>query len=240
MGTDATAIVEIQLEGMWMPALMPIWPNPRYDPQSEDPEEREEYTVHPHIIRDYSLFSVLADVRNRSGRGKVTMQTTTTPSGDVVEYPYDTDNGEHDPLKFIAEPRGVPDDATQPWKEFFDSDGFHDHTWLTLEELLDGPWQQEVWVEGVLLERDYLAYMRDGVTPTYAAQGAGGDGMLVVDEQEYLEGKRGESATAVKARWKGGTVQQRNGYFGQYLRIMMMLAPNDDYTKVRLMVAFDS
>lgn len=240
MGTDATAIVEIQLEGQWLAALMPIWPNPNYDPNSDDEEERTEHLIHPHIVRDYPLFSVLADVRNRSGRGTVTMQKQEVAPGKFVDFPYDTDDGGHDTLKYIAEPRGVPDDASEPWKEFFESPGFHDHTWLTLQELLDGPWQQEVTSEGVLLEQDYLLYMREGKHPQYIARGAGGEGLLVVTEEEYLDGKRGEHQTAVRARWKGGTVQKRNGYFGTYLNIMMMLAPDKDYSRIRMMVAFDS
>lgn len=240
MGTDASALVEIQLGDTWMPALMPIWPNPQHDPHSEDEEKRQEYTLHPIIVREYSLFSVLADVRNRTGRGFVTMQKKTLPTGEEIEVPYDTDDGGHDPLAYIAEPRGVPDDATEPWKELFQAEGFHDHTWLTLQELIDGPWQQEVTVEGVLFEHDYLAYMKDGILPSYAARGAGGDGVSTVSEEEYLDGKRGERATVVNARWKGGTVQHRNHYFGVYLRIMMMIAPEDDYSRVRLMVAFDS
>lgn len=223
-----------------MPALMPIWPNPEYDPHSEDEDHHSEYTIHPHMMREYSLFSVLADVRNRTGRGTVTMKKETLPTGEEVEFPYDTDDGGHDPLTFIAEPRGCPDDATEPWKELFQDDGFHDHTWLTLQELIDGPWQQEVIVEGYLTEPDYLAYLRDGKKPDYVAHGAGGVGLLVVSEQEYLEGVRGERATVVKAKWSGGTVQHRNHYFGVYLRIMMMLAPDDDYSRVRMMLAFDS
>lgn len=241
MGTDAVAIVEIQLEGHWLPALFPIWPNPAYNPESEDEEERQENLLHPHIVRDYPMFSVLADVRNRSGRGTVTMMTQVTPSGEEFEYPYDTDDGGHDTLKFIAEPRGVPDDASEPWKELFsENHGFHDQTYLTLQELIDGPWQQEVIIEGVLLEPDYLAYMKDGKMPDYNARGAGGEGMLTVSEAEYLEGKRGERSTCVLARWKGGTVQHRNHYFGVYLRLMMMLAPDDDYERIRMMIAFDS
>jgi hypothetical protein len=240
MGTDATAIVEIELAGTWMPALMPIWPNPSYDPKSEDEDERQEYTLYPHIVREYSLFSVLADVRNRTGRGTTTMRKSVLPDGTTIEHPYDTDDGGHQTLKYIDVPRGIPDDATEPWKELFGQEGFHDHTWLTLQELIDGPWQQEVLVDGILLEDDYLAYMRDGKQPGYTAHGAGGTGLAIVSEQEYLEGKRGETSTAVHAKWQGGTVQHRNHYFGLYLRIMMMLAPEDDYTKVRLMVAFDS
>jgi hypothetical protein len=240
MGTDATAIVEVNLEGNWAPALLPIWHNPTYDPNSPDHEDHEEFNYHPHLIRDYSLFSLLADVRNRSGRGIKEDRVEVLPSGHTAEFVYDTDDGQHEPLAYIAEPRGIPEDASRPWRELCDVPGFHDHTWLSLEELIDAPWDQEVILEGVVLEEDYVKFVKTGKPPAYVAGGAGGPGVTVVSETEYAGGKRGEGTTVIRARWVGGTIRKRNGYIGRYLKAMEMLMVNDDPTSVRLLVAFDS
>ncbi len=61
----------------------------------------------PLIGRNYELFAVLAGVRNSYG------------------------------IKPIAEPRGVPDDAStivDAWKDYWKGDG-HNHSWLSLKEL---------------------------------------------------------------------------------------------------------
>jgi len=68
--------------------------------------------------RNYDLFAILANVRNRS----------------------------IDPLTPINGPRGFPDDASPEVREayeWWDPDG-HSHSWFTLRELLDFDWRKTV------------------------------------------------------------------------------------------------
>ncbi|MBH9645074.1 hypothetical protein [Burkholderia vietnamiensis] len=81
--------------------------------------------------RNYDLFAMLADVRN--GRGFAGCKT-----------------GEG--FNPIAEPKGIPDDASDEFKaiaEQWGCDG-HSHSYLTLRELLDYDWTQETGKQGWL------------------------------------------------------------------------------------------
>lgn len=74
-------------------------------------DERVKYGAMPYEGRNYSLFAILANVRNRK----------------------------EDPLTPIDRPRGIPDDASVNYLRLVAreiSDG-HSHSWFTLLELLD-------------------------------------------------------------------------------------------------------
>lgn len=96
----------------------------------DEPEDGEEkgnlycpYDKGYYSDRNYNLFAILADVRN--GRGFAGIKT-----------------GEG--FSPIAEPRGVPDDASPEYKEIveqWDCDG-HSHSHHTLRQLLDYDWTQ--------------------------------------------------------------------------------------------------
>jgi hypothetical protein len=75
--------------------------------------------------RNYSLFAILAGVRNGSGFAG-------------------TDLG--DPVVPISEPRGVPEDVSDEVRkeiEQWDIDG-HSHSWFTIGELLAFDWDQKI------------------------------------------------------------------------------------------------
>jgi hypothetical protein len=241
MGTDATALVEVKVTDRWVPAIMPIWANPCYNPDDANPMLRETLTPIPVMERDYVLFSLLADVRNRSGRGWKTMMKAPVPDSDeFIEWEYDTDDGGHDPIIPIAPPRGVPKDATTPWQELGKSDHFHDLTYLTLDELEGANWDQRVYSQGVVSEEEYIAYRDHGTLPKMVARGAGGKNHLTVNEVEYNAGQRGEGMTSIDLRWASGTVRDHAPWFFRHMEVMTLLAPDHDHTRVRLMVAFDS
>lgn len=239
MGTDATGLVEVKRGSEWLPELRPIWP------QAEATRIGEAFDISPGLPRDYALFSILADVRNRTGRGFKTMQTVTHPEYGSVEFEYDTDDGGHDPLTPIAMPRGIPIDASIPWREFVETmqgaGVLHDPTFLTLAEIEAGDWEQIVYYQAVVPEKTYLHWLETGHPPKGHPRGMGGDGVLVVNEVEYAAGQRGENATAVDFRWTGKTAaEEMHKSWGATLDIMRLIAPDHDPEKVRLMVAFDS
>lgn len=240
MGTDCTALVEVKITDNWVPALIPIWNNPLFKPDSPNPLLRDKIAIVPIIEREYALFSLLADVRNRTGRGWKTAMKREFPDGSVVEWEYDTDDGGHDPLIPIDNPRGVPEDATEPWRNLAESDAFHDLTYLSLKELLEAPWGQRVYSQGVVSEEEYLAYRDHGTHPKMIARGAGGDGLRVVNEVEYESGERGKDVTVVDLRFDGGVLRQRCDSFFRHIDMMRAIAPDDDPTRVRMMLAFDS
>ena len=235
MGTDAIGMVEVQKDGRWSLITYPLWPNWNWKERGEQP-----LSVTPQLPRHYGLFSALADVRNRSGRGIKIMQKINVPGNEPIDWLYDTDDGGHDPLEFIDEPRGVPKDANGGWKAYCTAEGTHDPTWFTLAELMDGPWDQTFHERSVLFEEDYVKYLETGEEPEYRAAGVGGPDMRVVSEEEYAAGERGEK-TAVDFHWKGRPLRQDiPEIWWALLGAMDMVAPDQDANRVRLLVCFDS
>jgi hypothetical protein len=230
-----TTMVEVMIDGRWRGMLDPIWPNDGYKRRGEEP-----FVMAPVIGRHYALYSVLADVRNQSGRGTVTHMVGEY-EGHKIEYDYDTDDGGHDPLEFISVPKGVPEDANQAWREFTKQEMLHDPSWLTLAEIEAGPWDQYIYEQAIAYEDEYVRWKEKGEAPTMHARSVGGPGLEVVNEVEYAAGKRGPQQTAVDFRWKGNTVREDVGRsWWLTVAIMRMIAPNQDPNRVRLLFVFDS
>jgi hypothetical protein len=93
--------------------------------------------------RNYDLFAILANVRN--GRGFAGVKTG-------------------DGFNPIAEPKGIPDDASAEIKEIaesWDCDG-HSHSHFTIRELLDYDWTQEAGKQGWLSMPEWEQWSRRG------------------------------------------------------------------------------
>jgi hypothetical protein len=194
----------------------------------------------PVLPRHYGLFAVLADVRNRTGRGKITMMKHFVPDHGEVEFEYDTDDGGHAPLIPIDTPRGVPEGANEGWVGFCSQGPIHDPSWFTLAELEAAPWDQVLEEQAVITENEYLAWRETGKMPTMHARGVGGPGMRTVTVEEYEAGERGEQ-TAIDFRWVGKTLfDDIPDAWWATLAVMHLVAPEGDDEKVRLLVAFDS
>jgi hypothetical protein len=97
----------------------------------------------PFDSRNYSLFAILADVRNGVGFAGI-------DTGDRIEP--------------ISEPRGVPEDASPEYKklvEQWDCDG-HSHSYHTLAQLKAYDWDQPVVYRGIVPAVDYLIMKEKG------------------------------------------------------------------------------
>lgn len=236
MGTDLQGLVEARPDKRWIALTLPIWPSERWgEPKGLD--------IAPRIVRHYGLYSLLADVRNRNGRRGATWMEAELPDGKKVPVYYDMDDGGHGPIAPIAMPRGVPDDACEQWKDFAsDPDGgIHDITWLTLREILDADWDQPYQEDAVLLEEEYREWRINKTMPEHLARDAGGPGLRVVTEEEYLDGERGESSTAIKVIVERGTLRESiPSSWWMTVELMKAVAPDDDPDRVRLLLAFDS
>lgn len=80
----------------------------------------------PDIDRNYTIFAVLANVRN------------------------------YDNTPFISEPRGLPEDCTSEFKAYaeeWDADG-HSHSWVTLKEMKAFDTSQKYFCSSLILGRD--------------------------------------------------------------------------------------
>jgi hypothetical protein len=122
--------------------------------------------------RNYNLFSILADVRNGYGFAGI-------------------DTGE--PFNVIAAPRGVPESASDEYKNLvtqWGPDG-HSHSWLTLQEILDFDWTQKTVNAGVLSARQFIEWDRwnrkQGDAPESWCGSISGGGVINVTGPELAE-----------------------------------------------------
>lgn len=239
MGTDLHLMVEVQMDDGWMPVVDKIWPN-------DQGHEGSPWDVTPVIDRHYGLHSVLADVRNKSGRGSVMMMPIHHPeTGEFVDmYRYDTDDGGHDPLIPISLPRGIPEDVNPIWRDWMKQEnvGLHDPSWLTLEDIEgnDGIWDQVLYEQAVVSEVEYKRYLADGTKPTMHARASGGPGARTVTEVEYAAGERGEESTAIDMRWKGNTVRDDVPKSWWATVAVMHIVEAKTGRPIRLLISFDS
>lgn len=240
MGTDAHALVEVKHEGLWHPFTIPIWPNDRNSPVYG---QRPAIADTPGLARNYGLYSLLADVRNRTGRNGAVMMKAEVPDYGEIEFEYDMDDGGHDPITPIDMPRGLPEGVNPGWKEFTDQDAIHDATWLLASELRQGNpcYDQRLYEDCVVSEEEYAKFAETGVPPAMQPHAGGGPGVRVVTEPEYLAGERGENGTLVHIRWVGKTLAESlPSSWWATVAAMVLVAPDHDLDRVRLLVAFDS
>jgi hypothetical protein len=113
--------------------------------------------------RNYVVFAVLADVRN--GYGFAGVET-------------------HEPLKPIAEARGLPEDRTRGYGEDVDYEfGDHSFSWLTLAEISDWPgWDQALHERGFIDRDQYADWLANpGVPANGWSGGVGGRSVIHAD-----------------------------------------------------------
>lgn len=236
MSTDIHMMVDVYDNGLWVPMVEPIWPHGARRPGEPL------FNQVPTLTRPYALFSVLADVRNRSGR-RGTMPMSPVVEGIQLDFIYDMDDGGHETIDYLSEPRGIAPGVDPNWVDFASQGAIHDPTWYLASELIDYHpiWDQRLKSDGYITEEDYLALRDHGVQPRQIARSMGGDGYLNVTVEEYEAGARGEDGTSIHYFYDGGTVREQAGRaWWATLGVMTMIAPDHDKTKVRLNIAFDS
>ena len=131
MGTDIHFYVEKRVNGIWVTA--DTWYKDKEDGtlSTYDRDSSHYNRGGPYYTgRSYSLFSILADVRNGYGFAGC-----------------DTGDG----YKPIAEPRGLPEDVCKEVKDAFDEYGDgHSTSNLLLAEILNYDWTQTTKLRGVV------------------------------------------------------------------------------------------
>jgi len=137
-------------------------------PEDEDDLFDRQYTarkyVSPGKVRDswysdrnYVVFAILGNVRN--GHGFAGVYT-------------------HDPLPFISDGRGVPDDATPGALAWLSSE--HSATWCSLAEIMDYPWRAPIHRGGVITIQQYARLRGTGDAPGNWCGGIDGRGIMTV------------------------------------------------------------
>ncbi|MBX3321184.1 MAG: hypothetical protein KF890_14985 [Nitrospira sp.] len=168
MGCDIHFRVEKRVDGEWKPAEQMV-ANQYWEPGSDEPETNPKELYDG---RNYSLFAILADVRN--GRGFAGC---------------DIGNG----FNPIAPPRGLPPDVSKSVSEDSErwgGDG-HSHSWFTLAELLAYDWTQTTkqrgYVNGLEAEEWFRMRAWDVRPKSYCGDvGGGGVRKISIGEMETI------------------------------------------------------
>lgn len=206
MGCDIHSRVEVyreryKLDGTdrgarWMVLDEDIFVNGWYDEDSTYPPFREKYHSRPLDDRNYTLFALLADVRNGRGFAGIVTGDRITP---------------------LDDPRGVPSNASHGWLEEVESwdVDMHSHTWFTLRELLEpNPlYDQRLVRRGVISAAQYEHIKSTGGTPEEWSGSISGPKILTVTVDEYEAGIRAEEWTAeevaeMREKWRAGGLQR--------------------------------
>lgn len=198
--------------------------------------------------RDYTLFAILAGVRN--GYGFAGCYT-------------------HEPLVPIVEDRGLPEwldtsvdedgcedyslELYNKWygskwaspdeKEFGEWMGDHSHTYMNLREIIlwEG-WNKHLQRGGVLSKDHYLETIAVGKEPECWCGGVGGGNTNVVEEEIFKAlidiGGTGDKITHVKCNWKESETLREN--YKWFLDEINRIGEDYGYEDTYLVVGFDS
>lgn len=182
-------------------------------PAGNDPRWAKPEDIEWDFNRSYHSFSVLAGVRNS------------------------------DEYRPIAEPRGIPEDASQEVKdesERWDSDG-HSHSWLSLSEILAYDWDQKVTNTGIVGESEFKSFMEKGEPESWCG-GVGGGNVKHITNSEMkrivMEGRAegDEAFYYTELTWE----TKVKDYCGTLLSFVESLKKLGDPERIRVVFWFDN
>ncbi len=181
--------------------------------------------------RNYTLFAILAGVRNGYGFAGCYR---------------------HEPLQPIAEGRGIPEfisvveerteELYNKWYGRWDDEeefgcwlGDHSYTHMTVDEILEWKgWNHHLSQGGVVSVEHYEETVAKGKEPESWCGGISGGGVVTVAEDEY---KSGAKATHVKCFWKSEqSLGERYDWFLEEIELIK----NEYGEDVYLVIGFDN
>jgi hypothetical protein len=190
-----------------------------YDPDCEyfDKKIYESEADSPIDRKNYLLFSVLADVRNSSSM-----------------------------ISPISSPKGLPHDVSSPIKvesEEWGADG-HSHSYLTLKELLEYDYNQEIKKSGWVDKSQFKEYVKVG-SPSLWCGDIGGGNVTKIPQEEMLEKvKTGDFNSNHDYYTEVSWTIKLSDYLGKYLEDslpqLVERSENGNFDDVRIVFWFDS
>jgi len=186
------------------------------------PGKRREHWYHN---RNYSVFAVLANVRNGYGFAGVR-----TSSG----------------FNVISEPRGLPEDISYELEGYLQSRVEHTPTWLNLQEVEEFDWSQTTTHCGVVNAREYVEFKENG-KPSSWCGGVSGPNVTHVSNEEMDKYLADGGKLPEKNSWSSPgfytTVEWEQTYeysCGDFLEAMKRLRTEYPKDNIRLVFYFDS
>lgn len=182
--------------------------------------------------RNYTLFAILAGVRNGFGF--------------AGSY-------RHEPLKPIAEGKGLPSfinvieeytsDLYNKWFDRWEDEeefgtwlGDHSHTYMTIKEIMEWQgWDNYIHQGGVVAVEHYEGTLAKGKTPEHWCGGISGGDTVVVSEEDYKNGN--SNATHIQCKWQSDeSLREMYDWFLDEIKRIKNEYGDDVY----LVVGFDS
>jgi len=186
-------------------------------------EWNNKLSIHPYDSRNYDVFAILADVRN--GRGFA-----------------GSDTG--DGFNPIAEPKGVPEDASEYYKKVVDEwngDG-HSHSYFSMEELDAYDWNQTTNHRGWVGPEQYKVFKEKGHPEMWSGFVSGG-GIKHITNKEMDEVIAGtfviEGSPYTQVQWEESYMASAKWFLEdmkQVRRLKRLKGVND----VRIVFFFDN
>lgn len=187
-------------------------------------ERNEPLTLHPYDGRNYDLFAMLANVRNGYGFAGV-----------------DTGEG----FKPIAEPRGVPEDASKYYQNevaYWDGDG-HSHSYFTLAELEAYDWEgQTTTHRGMVNKEQYEVFKKNGKPQSWSGGVWGGRVKNITNkEMDKLVVKEGdESSYYTQVSWQESYAASAGSFLTETLPTLRKLSKMKEVEDIRIVFFFDN
>lgn len=176
------------------------------------------------IPRNYSLFSILANVRNGYGFAGVDLGNGCIP---------------------ISNPRGVPEDACEEYKNYVNLWGSeeHSHSFFTLAELLNYDWKgNKTKHRGYMKQEVYEEYKRTGFKKSYLGNVFGRHIVKISNEEMDAiinGGPADENASYyTQVEWEESYYESCVDFVENQLKELMRIAEESDCEAENLRIVF--
>lgn len=174
--------------------------------------------------RNYNLFAILANVRN--GYGFAGIETGTG-------------------FNIIADPRGLPEDASEEVKEKFDATYLHDISHISLRELLDFDWNQKSLLYGYVTEEVFDEWLQGDPPSSYSGDVSGSTLCKISNEEmeEILLGtfpKEPGKSYYTRVAWGESYGDVAGNFYIESIPTLQELSKDPGYEDVRIVFGFDS
>ena len=172
------------------------------------------------------MFSILADVRNGYGFAGIK-----TGDGFIP----------------MSDPRGVPEDASEEYKEWVDEWGVdgHHHSFHTVSQLIEYPhWDEGTTKCGVVSESEYRTFKENGFPNSYCGDCSGRD--IVKVTNEVMDGIINGSFMKVEGKEYFTSVERKDAYKNRASYFYTESIPRlrelakEDLSSVRIVFFFDN
>ena len=208
-------------DGDWKAITQPFFTNQYFD-HKEFIKSGETFsapmTPKPYNGRNYTLFSLLADVRNEP-------------------------KGTPDYVEPIAMPKGQPPQASSEWYELagkWDGDG-HSHSWFTLAELQAFDWSRPQTFRGYITPDQYPKFKETQDTPSSWFGGTSGKKVTAAEFEEMIEEDK-HLVHGILIEWQKPISEMLGRFYTHTLPELEMIREAADVTadNVRICFFFDN